>query len=148
MDETREAWIGRVDRPYSFTSPFHGREFALMLVVGDSDVTVDEQWALSQELIRQGCRYAVCCGHDCSSWDDSIDMVGVIDEVDGRPSPFVMTTWHDAQPLEEVVDFFVDCARIEDRVVERYAILIVGGPEGLETEVRTAVQRRLAVRSA
>lgn len=146
--EAVEAWLGRVGRPYAFTSPFGGGEFALLLVVGDDDISPDEQWSLSQELVRQGCRYAVCFGHDASSWDDSIDMVGVMNEIEGSPSPFVMTTWHEREPIDEVVRFFADCTRIDERVPERFAVLVLGGSEHLETDVRAAVRRRFAVVAA
>jgi hypothetical protein len=143
-----DAWLGRVDRPYRFASPFQGREFALLLVVGDADVTAGEQRALSEELVRQGCRYAVCFGHACSTWDDSIDMVGVMAEIEGHSPPFVMTTWHEHEALDEVVDFFVDCTEIANGPPERFVILLVGGPDHLERAVRSAVQRRLSVTSA
>ena len=134
-------WIGRTDRPYTFTSPFPGCGFALLLMSGDEDVTPDEQWQLSRQIVEEGCRYAVCAGFDCSSWHDSIDMVCVIKEVDGRPPPFVMTTWHEDESLEEVAEFFATCTSIDDRRPGAFAVLIVGGPDSLEKEVRTAVMR-------
>ncbi len=75
-------------------------------------------------------------------------MVGVIDEIDGLSPPDVMTTWHEHEPLAEVVDFFADCTEIANGPPERFIILLVGGPDSLEREVRGAVQRRLAVESA
>ncbi|AWW75258.1 hypothetical protein CD351_12545 [Erythrobacter sp. KY5] len=51
-------------------------------------------------------------GHDCSSWDDSVDHAlrekfnnqGVPDE------SFVMTTWHENEPLHEVFFYARMCA--------------------------------------
>ncbi len=143
-----ETWVGRVDRPYRFLSPFHRGEFALLLVVGDVDITPDEQRALSEEVVRQGCRYAVCVGHECSTWDDSIDMVGVVDELEGRAAPLVMTTWHEHESLDDVVDFFADVTEIANLPPERFAVLIVGGPAQLEKDVRRATERRFLVKSA
>lgn len=142
-----DAWLGRVDRPYAFTSPFMGREFALLLVIGDAGISADEQWALSQEFVRQGCRYVVCFGHDSSSWDDSVDMVSVMDEVECRPTPFVMTSWHEREPLADVVQFFADCTSFDDWVPERFAVLVVGGTKALEADVRAAIGRRFTIPS-
>ena len=144
----REAWVSRVDRPYRFLSPFDGGEFALLLVVGDVDITPDEQRALSEEVVRQGCRYAVCVGRQCSTWDDSIDAVGVVDEIEGRVAPWVMTTWHEHEPLDDVVDFFADLTEIANRPPERFAVLVVGGHDQLENDARRATDRRFVVKPA
>jgi hypothetical protein len=34
-----QARMVRLDRPYRFVSPFDGEEFALLLVVGDADIS-------------------------------------------------------------------------------------------------------------
>lgn len=117
-----------------------GGEFALLLVVGDEGVTPVEQGALSEQIVDQGCRYVVCTGHECSSWDDSIDMVGVMDEVEGRSAPFVMTTWHEDESVAEVVEYFATCTRFDDWVAEEFVVLLVGGASGLEAEVRAALE--------
>ena len=135
-------WFGRTDRPYAFTSPCPGGEFALLLVVGDDNISPGEQGDLSLEFVRQGCRYAVCRGSDCSSWDDSIDMVCVMDEIEGRSGPFVMTTWHDDEPIEDVVEFFAVNTRFDDWAAQVFVVLIVGGPDDLEAEVRASVEKR------
>jgi len=54
-------WFGQSTRPHLFTCPVAG-EYALLLVVGDEDITPDEQWELSEAVVRSGCRYAVCFG--------------------------------------------------------------------------------------
>lgn len=137
-------WCGRLQRPYAFASPCGGRQFALLLVVGDEAVSVEEQSELSEAFVRQGCRHAACYGHDCSSWDDSIDMVSVMDEVEGRSAPFVMTTWHADESLDEVVDFFAARARFDHWLPEAFVALVVGGPADLEAEVHAALARRFA----
>jgi len=135
-------WFGRTDRPYVFASPCHNGEFALLLVVGDGDVSPDERAALSEQFVRQGCRYAVCAGSACTLWDDSIDMVGVMDDIESRPAQFVMTTWHDEEPVVDVVEFFALNTRFEERVAAAFVVLVLGGPPELEAEVRAAVEKR------
>jgi len=49
----------------------------------------------------------VAWGTNCSSWDDSVDMAN-IEEFGFKEIPqdkFVMTTWHEDQPLSEALWF-------------------------------------------
>ena len=51
-------------------------------------------------------------GKDCSSWDSSVDDAN-LEAFDFNYIPeekFVMTTWHDNEPLEEVFWFSKHCA--------------------------------------
>lgn len=139
-------WLGRTDRPYSFASPCPGEEFALLVVIGDDAVSVDEQASLAEQFVRQGCRYAVCAGHGCSSWDDAIDMVGVMDEIDSHPGPLVMTTWHEGEALVDVVEYFAGLTTFDDWVPAAFVALVIGGPRELEAEVRAALEERFGRR--
>lgn len=139
--EAKRVWLGRSTRPYEFACPAAG-EYALLLVIADDDISDDEQVDLSTLFVRSGCRYAVCFGPTSSSWDDSIDMVSVMDEVEGRPSQFVMTTWHDHEPLEETVDFFAEHMQCKDWSAEEYVVFILGGSDELQNDVREAVRKR------
>jgi hypothetical protein len=92
----------QLQRPYDFVSPFPGEAFTALLLVVDQQVTAEDQAALASSLVDQRCRYAVCTGHDSSSWDDAIDYAYVMNEVEGRPTHgSVTTSWHDREPLEE-----------------------------------------------
>jgi hypothetical protein len=135
-------WIGRTTRPYAFVSPCAGSEFALLLVIGDEAVSPEEQEQLSETIVREGCRYAVCFGRDCSSWDDSIDMVGVMDSVHGRSGPLVMTTWHEEEPLEDVIEFFASSSRFDDWVPSHFVVLLVGGSGHMLAGIEAAVSQR------
>ncbi len=87
-----------LERPFEFCSPFEGEDFVLLLFVKDTTITPAEQASLSNQMIRQGCRYAVCAGHHCSTWDDSIDMAFLGTDANFNPPDerFVMTTWHES----------------------------------------------------
>ena len=131
----RRLWSGQLARPFAFRSPAPG-EYALLLVVLAEDVTPEEQERLSEEFVRSGCRYAVCFGPTSSSGDDSIDWVGVDDELEGRDTPFVMTTWHDKEPLEDTVHFFAHNMRVDDWLATEYVALLIGGDSRDEEELR------------
>jgi hypothetical protein len=121
--------LERLDRPFRLASPFAGAEYALLLVVWTDDVTAVEQKDLSDAVVVSGCRYAVCTGHRCSTWDDSIDLSAVLAELDGRrdAQQLLMTTWHDTEPIEEVVDFFFTHTAFDDFVPSACLVLALGG---------------------
>ena len=115
-------------RPFSFQSPFVGQEFAALLLVTAPDVTPQEQSELAQALVAQGCRYAVCAGTGSSSWDDAVDEAAVVAELQGAPNyGFVMTTWHDDEPLEDVASFFLEQALIDQAGPIHHLAVVVGG---------------------
>lgn len=140
--DTYSLWLERVTRPYCFARPTRGSEFALLLVVGDSDITTEEQASLSEQFVRAGCRHAVCFGPTSSTWDDSIDWVSVMDEVGGRAGPFVMTSWFDHDPLPEAVDFFAGCTAFDEWVPKHFVALVLGGTPDLERDVHRALLAR------
>ncbi|MCB9879031.1 MAG: hypothetical protein H6835_15660 [Planctomycetes bacterium] len=133
-------WLARATRPYAFVSPTDGEEFALLLVVADADVTNEEQMSLSEQFVRAGCRNAVCFGPTSSTWDDSIDWVTVLGEIDGREEPFVMTSWFDHAPLDEAVFFFAKLTGFDDWVPEQFVAFVLGGDEALEREVERVLR--------
>lgn len=129
-----------VSLPGAFRCPVQG-EYALLLVDERGGVSADQQAPWSEEFVRTGCRYAVCFGPSSRSWDDAIDMVGVVDEVEGRAAPFVMTTWHDDEPFEETVGFFAEQTRFDDWSTDTYVVVVMGGSDADEERVRQIVRR-------
>ncbi|WP_426176852.1 DUF7684 family protein [Massilia sp. TWR1-2-2] len=58
-------------------------------------------------MVSSGCLYMMAWGRECSSWDDSVDWAN-IDKFGDSPIPddeFVVTTWHEDEPLKEVFWF-------------------------------------------
>jgi hypothetical protein len=65
-----------------------------VVVVVDSEVSPEWQEVASTWLVQSGCLYMMAWGHNCSSWDDSVDVAN-IEEFKSRdipPDRFVMTT--------------------------------------------------------
>ena len=72
------------------------------------------QSAICDWLAASGCRYMMAWGSDASSWDDSMDWTALERTgyvVDAASSDFIMTTWHDHEPLSEVFEFALDHAK-------------------------------------
>jgi len=137
-----EVWLAAATRPFRLDSPFDGEDFALLLVVAATDVTPAEQAELASALVARGCRYAVCAGHDASSWDDAIDWAFLETDADYAPPDerFVMTSWHTDQPLADVAWFFLWNTAFDDFEPSRFLALVVGGRDGDRELVAAALR--------
>jgi len=86
---------------WAFSSPYQA------VLVIDAKVSLEWQEELSKWLVETGCLYMMAWGNDCSSWDDSVDMANM-EAYDFKHIPessFVMTTWHEKEPLSDVFWF-------------------------------------------
>ena len=138
-----DLWFEQTNRPFLFSTPFGGQDFALLLVIADLAITDDERDAVSKEVVRQGCRYAVCTGHQCSRWDDSIDLVFLATSPDFSPpdDKFVMTTWHEGESLEGVAHYFRWNTVFDEFSPQHYLVLILGGDAETARQVRLAIEK-------
>lgn len=119
----------------------------LLLFVATPDVGEEERARISEAIVASGCRYVVCYGHACSSWDDSIDLAAVVAGKDD--SSFIMTTWHEDETPKDVVFFFWMNTFFDGFVPERMGVFILGSePEverGLEDEIARYDEREGAI---
>lgn len=69
-------------------------------------------------------------------------MVSVMDRVDGRDPPFVMTSWHDDESVEEAIAFFAQNTGFDGWAPRDFVVLVLGGTEQECVEVREAVTRQ------
>ena len=99
----------QIARPYAFVSPFDGAEFAVLIYISDTTITAEEQELLSDQIVAAGCRYAVCAGYKCGTWDDSIDIADLKrNNWETKDENLIMTTWHENESLENIVFFFLN----------------------------------------
>lgn len=64
-------------------------------------------------------------GKECSEWDKSVDQAN-LDDFNGVDIPndkFVLTTWHDDEPLEEVL-WFSQHAAHHDAIPDKRLLLL------------------------
>lgn len=111
------------------------RPFRAVLVLSDA-VSVEWQTLISDWLVRSGCLYMMAWGVACGSWHDSVDWAfleasGYIEVPDDQ---FVMTTWHDNEPLSETMHFAVKDAW-HPTVPLKDIIIIDICPESREAEL-------------
>mgnify|MGYP000139610883 CR=1 FL=1 len=141
----RNVAIVRSSRPHSIESPFSGEEYTLLLCILDRKIDGDERSRISDEIIKSGCRYAVCWGHDCSLWDDSIDWSYLAsNDFSDSSEGFVMTTWHEDDTIADTVDFWWHNTWFEDYVSNNLAIVFLGSDPAVEEEME---ERALSLES-
>jgi hypothetical protein len=94
-------------RDLSFNGPFRA------VVVLEADYSQDWQATVSEWLVGNGCLYMMAWGPNCVSWNDSVDDANLkqFDFGEIPDAAFVLTTWHDDEPLEEVFWFAAFCAQ-------------------------------------
>lgn len=101
-----------VETEYIHLAPDHKlpdgpvRPFKAVLII-EEPPTAEWQKLVSEWLVASGCLFMLAWGHECSSWDDSVDYANLdaFDYGDIPDDKFVMTTWHDKEPLSEVLCF-------------------------------------------
>jgi hypothetical protein len=86
-----------------------------------------------QPLVDRGLVYFCAWGRECKALHDAVDMCDIEPQKNsGNPDFFIMTTWHDDEPLEEALWFFQTLALpTEPPIVgnfDRFAVA-VGNPQ-------------------
>ena len=107
----RQVWLESLEPPYRLSLPFPMGPYVCLLWANVPNVPADQRRRLCTELIASGCRYLVCGGHECEAWHDTADDAYLAVDPSGvSPDVHVMTTWHEGEPLKDVVFFFLNCA--------------------------------------
>lgn len=97
-------------RPSAVPGPFRA------VLIADQSVSADWRHEIAAWLVDNGCLYFMAWGIDCQAWHDSVDWA-VLEDFDFGDIPddrFVMTTWHDKEPLAEALWFAGNCATHPD----------------------------------
>lgn len=93
-------------QPDCFPPELCGAPFRAVVII-EASVTPDWRALISKWLVESGCLYMMAWGPDCGLWDDSVDYAN-LDEFECGDIPddrFVITTWHDSEPIHEVYWF-------------------------------------------
>ena len=97
------------------------------------EMPVSPEWRdlASTWLVESGCRYMMAWGHECTLWDDSVDYANLkqFDYGDIPDDRFVMTTWHNNQPLSEGLWFAANAASHPDVALERLILIHIAPHE-------------------
>lgn len=124
----KEIWFHEDSKPYNFQSPFVDEQYVCVIFNNDKNISVKDQYEISKKIVRSGCRFAVCAGHNCSTWDDSIDEEYLATDENFNPpdETFVMTTWHENDSVADIVLYMWHNTNFDDLVFNKYLIYSVG----------------------
>jgi hypothetical protein len=96
---------------------------------------------VSEWLASSGCRFALAWGPDSSAWDSAIDAAWLelsLSREEEGPQVF-MTTWHDDEPLSEVMVFAKNHATLDEVELRATVLLdVVARPREQEILCRYA----------
>ena len=124
--------------PHHFQSPFAGDDYVLLIVIFDPTISEAEQEEVSRTIIQTGCRYSLAFGYKCSSWDDSIDNAYI--EGGENPNRFVMTTWHDDEPIDDVIDFWWFNTTFDNYMPDNFAVFFIGSDPLVEEALHKRIE--------
>jgi hypothetical protein len=108
----------------------HLKPFKAIVII-EEEVLEEWQARTSTWLVDSGCLYMMAWGLNCSSWDDSVDVANCEQWNFGDipDEAFVMTTWHESEPMDEVF-FFARHAAFHSTVsIENVLILHIGSKD-------------------
>lgn len=106
-----------------------GERFVGFVALDARRISHAELLEFAAKLMEHGLAYLVAWGRDCERVHDTFDEVSIARD------DFVMTTWHDDEPLDEAAYFALVDAWDEER--EHDTILaITAGDEALAEELR------------
>ena len=124
------------DNARSFSSPFN-EDYALLLVIASPVFTILQRDQIVSDIVNSRCQYALTFGHDCEVWHDVIDESCVA--FNASEERFLMTTWHDDEPIADVIDFLWWNTSYEEFVSDKLAIVLLGRDDKLESVIRNRI---------
>lgn len=110
------------------------------LIVAEEPVSDEWRALVSAWLVHGGCLYTVAWGQDCSAWHDSVDHAN-LEDFDWQEIPddaFVMTSWHENEPLSEALWFATRCA-VHPTVAIDHTIIVHVAAHPREDALRSAL---------
>ena len=86
------------------------------VLIADRSVALEWRNKIATWLAASGCLYFIAWGTDCEAWHDSVDGANLeaFDYGEIPDDRFILTTWHDKEPLSEVLWFAGQCASHPD----------------------------------
>ena len=95
--------------------------------------TIEDEWRyiVSEWLVRTGCLFMMAWGLECSAWDDSVDHANLtaFNYQEIPDDKFVLTSWHENEPLSEVLWFAANGAWHPDATIEHTLLLHIAVQE-------------------
>jgi hypothetical protein len=111
--------------PPGHPPPEIGRGPFRAVVVIEAPVVTEWRALVSDWLAESGCLYMMAWGADCSLWDDSVDFANLdaFEYGDIPDDRFIMTSWHEKEPLADVFWFCEHAAQHPTVDLERTVLV-------------------------
>ncbi|WP_245824971.1 DUF7684 family protein [Sphingomonas azotifigens] len=105
------------------------------VLVADQGVAPEWRNGIATWLAASGCLYFIAWGTDSEAWHDSVDWANLeaFNFGDIPDERFILTTWHDREPLSEVLWFAGHCARHPDVELRETVLLHLAPAPQAET---------------
>ncbi len=117
----------RITSSESLANLNHLKPFKAVVII-ETPLSGNQQEKVSKWLAKSGCLYMMAWGYECSSWDTSVDIANH-EEFDNSEIPddsFIMTTWHENEPMKEVFFYSKHAAFHPTVELENVLILHIG----------------------
>jgi hypothetical protein len=141
LADLRQVFFEELATPGDLVIPFEGEAFVALIWGCNVSFDASQRHDVATALIESGCRYVVCGGKDCEAWHDDTDMACAVLEVESSQEiPFVMTTWHTDESVEDVVFFAFNLTNFDEHDFRKYLVLMVGHDPSEQNHIETLIQ--------
>ena len=136
-------YLGVLDQPANFETPFKGRPYSCLLWATRS-IDANQRAQLADALVASECRLACCGGIDAASWEQAIDLASIAYQDAGYSERFVPTTTHASE--DDATFYFVWCSDSDDDQFTKHLILIIGQEDATITRLFERVKKQVLAR--
>jgi hypothetical protein len=110
-------------------SPFQGKSYPCLIWDHGLELPAAHRKRIADDLVRGGCRYAVCAGANAEQWhlvfDEAFLSAFGFDESDWGDN-FVMTTGHEGESPEDVAHYFALNTNFDSHDFRDFLVLHIG----------------------
>ena len=107
-----------------------------VVLIAEGATSHEFKESVAKELAQGNCLYFMAWGSECEAWHDAVDMEN-IEQFEFKEIPeerFIMTTWHESEPLSEVFWFCKNSA-FHSTVDLKRTVLLHVAPEPREQQL-------------
>jgi hypothetical protein len=123
-------------RPEAALCQVRQAEASRVVLVAEITTSQAYKETIAKELAQGNCLYFMAWGSESEAWHDAVDMANIeqFDFLDIPQERFIMTTWHEDEPLSEVLCFCKNSA-FHALVELKHTVLLHVSPEPREQDL-------------
>lgn len=141
LQDEKEIWLYTPKKPYELAwlaGQLQGA--ACILIVDDQKISIDRKNQISMDIVFSGCEWVACLGYDGSDWDDRLDW-SYLESIDYDVSfdEVLLTSWHDDETLDDVLELLLSCAARNDEPFGKVAVILLGSDNYSVAGIKQAI---------